>query len=579
MTMSKIKQLDEHLTNLIAAGEVVERPSGILKELIENSIDANSSSIIIETKQGGLDYISVIDNGEGMDKVDLKLAFERHSTSKIKEVRDLSNISSLGFRGEALPSIASVSKVEAISNNQKIVLDNGKVFVYEPTSSNQGTTIIVSELFYKTPARLKYLKSPSYEAQRNLSLVQQFALGYPHISFELISDMRQVFKSNGNNDLNEVLFHVYGYEIAKLVKLFEGENYDFKVSGGYVLPHIHRANKYNIFIYLNHRMIRYYKVSSTIIELFQRYMPSDRYPIVVINIETDNQLVDVNVHPSKWEVRLSKEPVLIDLIERTLSDSLSENMSVRKSSATLFEKPMVISFDDIIREDSRHHFVNEPKEEIDTTESLIETNKEAESIQFFEALQPTFNTIEVIGQHHGNYILAQDNNHLYIFDQHASMERVQYEKILKQLETKSFSQQLLLLPYVFDNQQYIVTQFDQYKSVLDEIGLDLEVFSESSLVLRSVPTWMHEEDAQNVTQSILDYLNDDKTIKIGNLNHSKIASKACHSSVRFNERLTISQLQRIVDDVLNCQQPYHCPHGRPTFIKVDSNQLMKEFSR
>lgn len=569
MTMSKIKQLDEHLTNLIAAGEVVERPSGILKELIENSIDANATTITIETTQGGLDYIAVIDNGEGMDKDDLKLAFERHSTSKIKEVTDLAKISSLGFRGEALPSIASVSKVEAISNNQRIVIDNGTILLYEPTSSNQGTTVTVSELFFKTPARLKYLKSPSYEAQRNLSLIQQFALGYPHISFELISDHRQVFKSNGNNDLNEVLFHIYGYEVAKLVKEFEEESYDFKVSGGYVLPHIHRANKYNIFIYLNHRMIRYHRVSNTIIELFQRYMPNDRYPIVVLNIETDTHLVDVNVHPSKWEIRLSKESVLIDLIEKTLTASLSKNMSVRKTSTTLFEKPMVISFDDIIREDTKYHSVNEPH----LSEVTIEKKQEVELNHL------SFDSIEVIGQHHGNYILAQDSNHLYIFDQHASMERIQYEKILNQLETRTFSQQLVLLPYVFENQSYLVNQFKELKPVLDEIGLELEVFSESSLVLRSVPSWINELDAQNITQSVLDLLNDEKSITMSNLNRSKIASQACHSSVRFNEHLTNSQLKKIVDELLKCQQPYHCPHGRPTFVKVDSNQLMKEFSR
>lgn len=567
--MSKIKQLDEHLTNLIAAGEVVERPSGILKELIENSIDANATTITIETTQGGLDYIAVIDNGEGMDKDDLKLAFERHSTSKIKEVTDLAKISSLGFRGEALPSIASVSKVEAISNNQRIVIDNGTILLYEPTSSNQGTTVTVSELFFKTPARLKYLKSPSYEAQRNLSLIQQFALGYPHISFELISDHRQVFKSNGNNDLNEVLFHIYGYEVAKLVKEFEEESYDFKVSGGYVLPHIHRANKYNIFIYLNHRMIRYHRVSNTIIELFQRYMPIDRYPIVVLNIETDTHLVDVNVHPSKWEIRLSKESVLIDLIEKTLTASLSKNMSVRKTSTTLFEKPMVISFDDIIREDTKYHSVDEPH----LSEVTIEKK------QAIELNQYSFDSIEVIGQHHGNYILAQDSNHLYIFDQHASMERIQYEKILNQLETRTFSQQLVLLPYVFENQSYLVNQFKELKPVLDEIGLELEVFSESSLVLRSVPSWINELDAQNITQSVLDLLNDEKSITMSNLNRSKIASQACHSSVRFNEHLTNSQLKKIVDELLKCQQPYHCPHGRPTFVKVDSNQLMKEFSR
>lgn len=557
---------------MIAAGEVVERPSGIIKELIENSIDAQASKIQIETKNGGLDLIGVIDDGIGMDKEDLRLAFNRHSTSKIKAAHDLNQIRTLGFRGEALPSIASVAKVVAISNQHQLEIDNSVFGEVEKASSNPGTSIWVSELFYKVPARLKHLKSPQYEHIRNLSLIQEMSLGYPQIAFSLVNDGQMVYQTSGKGDLKEVFYRVYGAQMASQTRTFEGSNRDFKISGLYVLPHFHRANRYKMNLFLNQRLIRYPQIITTLLREFRRYMPSDRFPTLVLNIETDVQLVDVNVHPNKLEVRLSKESDLLLLIEKTLHDSLKSNLGSKEVTRNTFEKPMVISFYDQEEQDSSNWSIKE----VSPTE-YVWVEAEIERIKMeYPKVEPSFRrSIDVIGQHHGNYILAQDDQSLYIFDQHASMERIEFEKVSQALLNSEFHQQQLLIPLVFENRLLQIENVDETLAHLKQFGLELEPFSDKDLVLRSIPHWLHRNDPYVVVNLILDDLSHD----LVSINHKYLATKACHQSVRFNENLSISQLQKIVDDLLICEQPYHCPHGRPTFIKADAKELMKEFSR
>lgn len=563
--MSKIIQLDQHLTNMIAAGEVVERPSGIIKELIENSIDANATQIEIVTKNGGLDLIGVIDNGEGMDKEDLKQAFKRHSTSKISHPDDLSRIRTLGFRGEALPSIASVSKVNAISNQHELTVDNSIFSEIIASPSNQGTSIWVSELFYKTPARLKHLKSPQYENVRNLGLVQDLALGYPSIAFTFINDEQTYLKTSGKGDLKEVFYQIYGAQYANQSVLFSDESYDFKISGLYVLPHHHRANRYQIKLFLNHRLIRYHQISQTLIREFRRYMPSDRFPMVVLNIESDAQLVDVNVHPNKLEVRLSKEQELLMLIEKTIHSSLKESMRSKDITRSVFEKPMTISF-----LDEDYSF----EKEVETTNQV---NEPTEIIyQEPVEVEPTFyQPIRVIGQHHGSYILAQDESSLYIFDQHASMERIRFERVSQQLKESTFNQQQLLLPLIFENRLKEIEDPQAYFDRLSEFGIILEAFSDKDIILRSVPQWLDKLDPFIYINLLLDDHHQD----LVSINHKRLATIACHQSIRFNESYSNLQLQKIIDDLLKCEQPYHCPHGRPTFIKADAKDLLKEFSR
>lgn len=559
--MSKIIQLNEQLANMIAAGEVVERPSGIIKELIENSIDANASHIQIETKNGGLDFIGVIDNGEGMSQEDLKLAFLRHSTSKIKNEIDLNQIQTLGFRGEALPSIASVSKVEAISNQHQLIVDNGKMSEVIPYQSNPGTSIFVSQLFYKTPARLKHLKTPQYEAVRNLSLVQNIALGYPQISFSLKNDDQLVFQTSGKNDLREVFYAIYGYQISQQGVNFKNESFDFKIDGLYILPHQHRANRFHINIFLNNRLIRYPQITSTILREFRRFMPIDRFPMIVLNITTDAQLVDVNVHPSKLEVRLSKESDLLLLIEKTLKESLMNEMKTKEITRRVFDKPMTVTLFD--------QETQEPVKNYETSTQQIQEFEPIEPIEY-----PKQSNIQVIGQHHGSYILAQDEESLYIFDQHASMERIEFEKVSQKLQAETFDQQMIV-PLIFENLLLTLANPQEVIKQLEIFGIFLEPFSERDLVLRSIPLWMGDLDPFNYINMLLD----NPKLDIVDLNLKKLATIACHRSIRFNESYSNMQLQHIVDTLLQCEQPYHCPHGRPTFIKASAKNLLKEFSR
>ena len=488
--MSKIIQLNEQLANMIAAGEVVERPSGIIKELIDNSIDANDSHIQFETKNGGLDFYGVFDNG------------------KMSEVI--------------------------------------------PYLSNPGTSIFVSQLFYKTPARLKHLKTPQYEAVRNLSLVQNIALGYPQISFSLKNDDQLIFQTSGKNDLREVFYAIYGYQISQQGVNFKNESNDFKIDGLYILPHQHRANRFHINIFLNNRLIRYPQITSTILREFRRFMPIDRFPMIVLNITTDAQLVDVNVHPSKLEVRLSKESDLLLLIEKTLKESLMNEMKTKEITRRVFDKPMTVTL-----------FDQETQEPVKSYETSTQQIQEFEPIEPIE--YPKQSNIQVIGQHHGSYIFAQDEESLYIFDQHASMERIEFEKVSQKLQAETFDQQMIV-PLIFENLLLTLANPQEVIKQLEIFGIFLEPFSERDLVLRSIPLWMGDLDPFNYINMLLD----NPKLDIVDLNLKKLATIACHRSIRFNESYSNMQLQHIVDTLLQCEQPYHCPHGRPTFIKASA---------
>ncbi len=570
--MNKIKPLSEQLTNMIAAGEVVERPSAVLKELIENSIDAQASKIEVEIKNGGLDLISVIDDGIGIAKEDIPLAFLRHATSKIFEERDLMNLTSLGFRGEALPSIASVSQLELISRTADNIgysykVAFGEVVHFEPIQANPGTSIQVSGLFYKQPARLKYLKNPRTESAQCLSLVQSFALGNPGIAFSYKSDDREVFKTTGSNNIAQIVYQIYGYEVSKAAILFEAKSFDFEISGMYVAPTIQRASRNYLHLFLNGRMIRYYKLSQSIFEVFHRYMPSDRFPIMVLYVKSDPHLVDVNVHPSKWEIRLSNELQLLDLVSATLRDSLVQNMGAKQVRPSIASRPSL-------------------EQTLDLSQKPQDIELETTTWEYFDEVQtdsvitttPT-PMIRAIGQHHGNVIVAEDDDNLYLFDQHAAMERVQYEKIIKQFDNHNYHSQTLLLPIVLKNQQAILSDWDKYERLLKEFGLILEQFDDHSLILREVPSWLVVSDTENFMYSLLDLLLETRELSVSQFLKDKIATMACHSSIRFNEILNLDQMNRLIQDLLACENPYNCPHGRPTFVRLNAKELLKEFGR
>lgn len=364
--MAKIQQLDAHLTNMIAAGEVVERPMGVIKELVENALDAQATRIEVNINQGGTELMEVIDNGIGMDREDACLCFERHATSKIKTTEDLWAIHTLGFRGEALPSIASVSNLTLLTNNgedsTRVEIRYGQRQSARPYPCNQGTQITVSGLFQKTPARLKHLKSIPYETSLILDVIQKFALSYPQVAFRLVHDGKEVFRSAGSGSLLEVMAIIYGRDLARQCIEVEGQDFDYTVRGLMALPSQTRASRNYMTVFINRRMIRSYRIQKAILEAYKNYIPQDRYPIVVLDIEMDSHLCDVNVHPSKWEIRLSKEQQLEFLIRDTLTRTLREHMQApevmridtpreKVEMPQLFEVPAE-SVKDQVREDS-----------------------------------------------------------------------------------------------------------------------------------------------------------------------------------------------------------------------------------
>lgn len=591
--MNKIKVLDTHLTNMIAAGEVVERPAGIIKELVENSIDANATSVEVRIVEGGMGLIEVSDNGDGMSGSDLSRAFERHSTSKIKSVLDLNAISSFGFRGEALPSIASVSHVEAITHDgeegNRIIIDNGVKKINERAARNKGTTISVSNLFLKTPARLKHIKNIHYETSIILDTIQKFAMGNPHIAFTLYNEDKVSFRSYGRNDIADVFHRVYGAHVTQDTECFKAENYDFKIDGIMALPQHNRANRYSIWLYINNRMIRFPKIQKAIVDAYRRHMPQDRYPIVVMNIHVDPQLVDVNVHPSKWEIRLSKDNVLIELIQDCFENILGTNMRPQRIS---FPEPkpipvqtdlkeallddIVPNFEPLIEEPKKIYQTDFSYDELPLSDYKPRVSDPRESTDDVdEKIEP----LTVLSQLSGCYILAQGDQGLYIIDQHAAMERVRYEYYQKKMLNRNNPTQDFLIPLIIEGRKTIIGRVDEINKILQEFQLELEVFGDDAFVLRSTPLWIEENVVAEFINEVLDMFEAERIIREEDLRRNVLATLACHSSVRFNEFMSMDEMIELVRQLRACKQPFNCPHGRPTFITVEHKQLIKEFKR
>lgn len=671
--MGKINRLDEHLSNMIAAGEVVERPMGIVKELVENCMDAHAKNIEIQILQGGIDTITIIDDGDGMDAQDATLAFERHATSKLKEVNDLWNIHTMGFRGEALPSIASVSHVLLRTNNgidaTEVEINYGKLLSAKPCGTPKGTMIEVKNLFQKTPARFKHLKSPQYEFSLISDVVQKFALSHPEIGFCLSHDGRTIFKTRENGSLLEVLMQIYGRDTAKTAIELNGKDLDYHITGYVMQPQFNRATKYYMLLYINGRMIRNYHLQKAVMDAYANYLPKDRYPIVVINMEMDAQLVDVNVHPSKWEIRLSKEKQLEKLIYETIHQALKEQLQVPEiKKADIIkekveiqelqfsydrEKPVKELHDDIndsfvhpennpvpmieeppvtkeekdkktsiqypqssypkgvretfvkeaekltitnIKQDTQQHPIIEKKEveelqnieEVKVTQPPIEEDKIAieaikepskEVIKEFTPVNPSLPQLQVIGQFHNCYIIAQGEKGLYIIDQHAAQERYHYEVIGKQILDGVTDTQPLLLPITIDCPMSAITKVDAINALMESIGIHLEVFGNQTFIVRELPIWMKDTKEEDFIRDMIDYFEQDSDISIEKLRKHAIATMACHSSIRFHRSLTMEEMKQVIVDLGKCEQPFHCPHGRPTLICMSDDDLFKQFER
>lgn len=565
--MSRIHTLSEQLTNIIAAGEVVERPMGVVKELVENSIDAQAATIEVIITQGGLDSIVVNDDGQGMEPEDVALAFKRHSTSKIANHDDLLRLATHGFRGEALPSIASVSSCLCVTNNgqtaTKAHISYGKTIEVSPTHASKGTSMRIEGLFIKTPARLKHMKSIPYENALILDVMQKFALSYPHIAFTCIIDDKKVLETRGSH-LMDVVYRIYGKDIAQHCVPFEEIHQDFKVRGVLGAPHLHRSSRKDMVLFTNSRMIRSTSITRALIQGYAQFIPKDRYPFAVLFIDMDQQLLDVNVHPSKWEVRISKEKELqtwlTNVIYRALAQDAIIKPAILEQVSKTYHEPMTMieALDEAI--------FNQP---IKT--SIAEPNVEYR----VNELQPK-SPLKVLSQLHKKYILVSSHEGLVIFDQHAAMERIRFEFFQKQFkETHHMSP--CLVPIVIEDQRALFMK-EELIDTLRLIHIEVEQLHEHALVIRELPSWMTHIDEQSLIIDIVSQLSEKSKSK-DEILHSLLASLACHSSIKFNDYLSFYEMQKIVDDVMACEQPYHCPHGRPTMMKITLDTLFKEFGR
>lgn len=617
--MSKIHVLSEHLTNMIAAGEVVERPAGIVKECVENSIDAQAKTIEIEAFQGGIERLIITDDGIGMDKEDAHLAFMRHATSKMHSEEDLFNIHTMGFRGEALPSIASVAKVELNTNDSNestlVRYSYGELICEESSSCPRGTKIDISGLFVKTPARFKHLKSPSYEFSVIADIVNKMALSHPEIRFKLSHDGRVVFQTSGNGKIQEILYQMYGREVAENAVYFEGKNDDFKIHGYAIQPKINRATKYFMYITLNTRLIRSVPIQKAILDAYSHFLPPNRFPVVVLQIESDAQLVDVNVHPNKWEVRLSKQNNLLELVKNTIRDSLSKSLQTvqikPKVKTPVFEQETLnfpypvknerktesiierefkkkeeyeksydypIKIDPIIKEEKIEYPVEEPKvstkPELQKEKSIVEVENEEKAVGY-----EFFYHLKVIGQLKDSYILCENEEGLVIIDQHAAQERYHYEMLQETLQKPCTNLQPLMLPIQLDVSSNIMSQVNTINEKTSFFGLEFEPFGNDQLIVREIPLWFQDVHEEAFLYDLLDFFEKDNEIDMSKLRKHVLATMSCHSSIRFNRSLTMDEMKQVIEDLKKCKQPYHCPHGRPTVITMSDHDLRKEFER
>lgn len=586
--MSRIKVMDEDLANKIAAGEVVEKLMNIVKELVENSIDAESDEIKVELLDSGMKMIKVSDNGIGMDKSDAVLAFSRHATSKCKDLNDLFNITSLGFRGEALPSIASISKVTLKTANDKvgtkIKISGGKIIEQKNSDLQKGTDITVTDIFYNTPVRLKYIKNLYTELSNIISYLNKMALSYPNIKFTLINNEKVLMKTDGSGNLQKVIYEIYGADVSKKMVEISAENDDYYISGYISYPEMSRSTRNNITIMVNGRVIRNNDIIREIKDAYHTYIPKDKYPIVVLNIDVDPILVDVNIHPTKMDVKFSKMDTLKELINKTINDKLKTLLLIPDASVRTSFAIEEVSRENHLEEQE----VKEEIKEIDLSESEEEQFEEieplkTEEIKFVEDTSTSPYKIKKMipkGIVYKTYIIAENEDGMFLIDQHAAAERVNYEKCLAMLTKEHVERIPLLIPISleFPTNEYIIIKNNL--EALENIGFEIEDFGINTFVIRSHPTFIikegeEESDIRKIFQIIANEEKFDKKKFI----HYTAATMACRMSIKANDYITLDEAEYVLDSLRKCDNPFNCPHGRPTIITYTKYELEKMFKR
>lgn len=616
--MPHIKLLDSNLINKIAAGEVIERPASVVKELVENSIDAGATNIKIEIKEGGIDLIEVSDNGSGIEKDEVKKAFMRHATSKLKDFDALSNILTLGFRGEALSSIASVSQVTLKTKTQddktgtEIEIHGGKVIRQEEVAHTKGTVFTMRNLFFNTPARRKFLKKPSTEASYVTEQVYRLALGHPYIAFKYINNDNVIFQTNSDGDLNKTFFHIYGSQILKNMIEIEYIKDGYMISGLISKPETARGNRSYENFFLNGRYIKNSLLTSAVEDAYKGKLMQGRFPVFALNICVPVDGADVNVHPAKLEVRFSDEDYVYKIVYETVLRALTKEKLIPKIEKDTDENE--VNIDDILDElkkkkfeDSKirsHFLMNEnDDEEAEKTDKIIKetvaelTDTVVENDNFSQSLhneikdikfkqeeiedttkKSFFKNYRIIGQVFATYWLVEQEGSLYIIDQHAAHERILYEKILKNARAQKVASQKLLQGQSINlnyRQKEIVKE---NMEILNKMGYELEEIGDNFFI-KAVPFIFQNPTDFSFFSELIDVLEEKGVENIFDLKLEKIASMSCKAAVKGNNRLSFLQAKEIIEKIVSLENPFNCPHGRPTIVEITKYEMEKMFKR
>ena len=591
--MSKIKIMDENLANKIAAGEVVERCASVVKELCENSIDAHSTDIKIELISSGVKSIKVTDNGIGMDKEDALLCFTSHATSKVIEEEDLYNLSTLGFRGEALPSIASVSIINLKTSNGEIgviyELEGGKVVKEENGDLRKGTIIEVKDLFYNTPARLKYLSSLQSELSNISQVINRLALSHTNIRFTLINDGKEVLSTSGSGNLLKAINEIYGVKIAKKMLELECENDDYSVFGYISLPEVNKSNRNHLITIVNGRVVRNQELNKAINDAYHKYKPDNRYPIVILKIDVDPVLIDVNIHPSKQDIKFSNFDDLKEMINKKIEKILDNNFlgidvstkevqinnivqKIENEEKKEEVKEYVMDFstsDNLIKEEENNYNFTEDKN-YDYQDTEI---NEEETAKPFPGIYP-------IGSVLGTYIVCHNEKGLYLIDQHAAEERVNYEKYKKAMASpvKDTISMLFPINLEYPKDEFIIIQNNL--EFIRSLGIDIEEFGKNSFIIKAHPTWFKEGLEEIFISNVLEkIITMNKNFDLERFNDSISAMMACKASIKANTQISLEEMENIISKLKLCKNPYNCAHGRPTIIHYPVYELEKLFKR
>lgn len=661
--MRKIAVLDQNTIDKIAAGEVVERPSSVVKELVENAIDAGATAVTVEITDGGKKLIRITDNGSGMEEEQIPLAFLRHATSKIEKVEDLEHIASLGFRGEALSSIAAVSQVElitktpsAISGN-RYVIEGGMEHSLEELGAPEGTTFLVRNLFYNTPARSKFLKSDSTEANYIHTLMEQLALSHPEISFKYIQNKQVKLHTSGNYSVRDVIYSVYGRDIAKALLEVEWENSFMKITGFVGKPEIARGNRSFENYYINGRYVKNNIITKAIENAYKGFLMQHKFPFVSLRMEMEGNDLDVNVHPAKREVRFAREQEVYDAVYDTVHTALTRREMIPKvtlgtdepvkkeaketvksaavpepfeqkrreqiykapaAKSLVRESPVFTPLEETFFEGTLKK--NQELDEAKSRQAAVPPSKPEKEPEEKPGIKPEINTeikpeekqpelrqpepelsepkpkqlelfeekllspqsrsrIRMIGQVFDTYWLAQFEDKFYIIDQHAAHEKIYYERLVRKFREHSIDSQYLTPPLIVSLNMQEEEVLNANRDYFEKFGFEIEHFGGREYCISAVPSNLYGLTEEELFLEMLDQLESDHSKDTLDIFASRLATMACKAAVKGNNRLSMEEAEKLLDELITLENPYHCPHGRPTIISMTKTEMEKKFKR